>query len=183
MRPGTYIDEKLPKKSLPTKGAPDKAAARMLDEWRTSVYRRGHINSLLGRCAILDNTLLLDLVSYGPIDAAASTRLLEARWTLWPLYGEELVTHLDSVPRVYTSLRKKPSTPATKSASQVPADLRPLLKAAQESETGPESVCITLEPTGWTAVGSLHNDAVPPHAITGFVQHVFDRTGKETLVE
>ena len=156
-------------------------AAKLLDEWRAHIFERDYQHSLLCPSAILDNQTLLDLVSYGPMDAAAATQVLEGRWTLWSLYGDELISFLGTIPSiVYTGTsRKKPVRTSTADeadgSNELPTDLEPLMQAAESY------VKVTFEETGWTALADTAVEALSPHVIKGFRCHTYDARGKSTV--
>ncbi|KAI0772184.1 P-loop containing nucleoside triphosphate hydrolase protein [Irpex lacteus] len=165
----------------PRKGLPDSTAVTLLQAWRIKIFERDHSGSLLCPSAILSNTILLDLASYGPISSETARRVLEARWIWYSVYGDELVEFLKSVPRVYEPLKKN-RQPSSNPTPRDPNILPKALHMLMEADSANKHVAVTVEPvTGeWIATASTPVQAILPDTILGFKHCTFDAMGNPT---
>ncbi len=166
-RPGKYTPPK--KAGSLKKGLPDIKTARKLLAWRTNIYKLHHAQSLLSPSAILDDGLLRDLSSYGPIGADKIRQVLEPNWIWWEAYGGELMVFLESLPRAFTP---RPKKSRAQSATQ----------AGGPTEPGPPPTGVHAP--GWNiTVHELHNDAIHPNMATGIHRFVFQNADVYTIAE
>ncbi|KAI0806299.1 P-loop containing nucleoside triphosphate hydrolase protein [Irpex lacteus] len=164
-RPGKWTAPK--KAGSLKKGLPDIATVRQLMAWRTKIYKMHHTHSLLCPSAILDDNLLLDLSSYGPIGADKLRQVLQPSWLWWEVYGGELLVFLESLPRVFTPRPKKSTAqPAT----------------GGHAEPGPPPT--GAHAPGWNVtVHELHTNAIHPVMATGIHRFVFQNADVYTITE
>lgn len=154
IRPGVP-QTRAAKLQVPKKGLPDDSVVRNLKKWRSSVFQRDHAQSMLSPSAILDDSLMTDFASYGPVASNIAESILKDRWVWWDVYGTEFMTFIESIPRRYIAVSKT--------------------AVSQRKTRSAEDTVQPADSTDWEVeVVSISEDAVVPSAITSFVHCSFD---------
>ncbi|KAI0687404.1 hypothetical protein BC835DRAFT_1419877 [Cytidiella melzeri] len=172
-QPGLFASEE--KQPSLKKGLPDITAKHCLQTWRSTVFDCEHAGSPLSPSAILENTLLFDLASYGPIDLVALTKLLESRWIWWEVYGAEFVEFISTVPQQFLAVGKDVQ-PQTKQTAATTVTMT-------QTQTNPPQPQ-TILTTGWNVIThNISHLAVAAPAITGIKHYHFSDHNTFTLAD
>ncbi|KAI0074175.1 P-loop containing nucleoside triphosphate hydrolase protein [Panus rudis PR-1116 ss-1] len=94
-RPGATA--KATKSRMSKRGQPVVAVVKQLKQWRRMVYKRDHPRAMYDSKAILDDTLIASLSSYGPLTRAAQQQILAEGWIWWDRYSDELSYFIETL--------------------------------------------------------------------------------------
>ncbi|EJF56898.1 P-loop containing nucleoside triphosphate hydrolase protein [Dichomitus squalens LYAD-421 SS1] len=81
----------------PKRGQPDCEARDKLRAWRKYIFRKHHASAQYDQTSILDEELILLLVSHGPLSVKQALDLIKDKWPFYDMYAEELGAFLADV--------------------------------------------------------------------------------------
>ncbi|KAI0707557.1 P-loop containing nucleoside triphosphate hydrolase protein [Cerioporus squamosus] len=129
----------------PRRGQPAVEFQPRLEAWREAVYARDHHGAQFDHTAILDDGLIDQLTSVGPVSRPKLARILQSSWVWWDEYGDELAVLMEPwvipfIPKAKKGAASPEEVRNDAGVGSAPPSKRPA-KAAPSTQRAPKRPC------------------------------------------